>query len=452
MPLNDKVLFVSKIFRPAISRPWKSGSSIDLVCKSQKLLLDKGLIKYAAGRGLFHILPVLHRSFEKLVVIVDAEMKAIGGNRLSMPLLCDRFLWDKTSRWTLFGEELFKLRDRKDAELCLCPTHEELVTQLVAQNGPLALRQLPLLLYQFGWKFRDEANPRFGMLRSREFFMKDMYSFDHSAEACLESYRAVSDAYSRIFKRMPVPVHVVDAEVGMMGGDLSHEYHLICTGGQDCIDVCQSCGSAFLHDAGHNETGSKAEPSLSTEPDGKKCPHCGDRGLRSFECSEIAHTFVLGKKYSEALNAHFLCDDGQRKPLHMGCYGIGVSRLLAVSVDLLSTDSALRWPKMIVPFKVCVIPPKRFSKESSATAIAEHIATCLADLPNLRDEVLFDDRTDLTVGRRLADAKNLGWLYAIVVNKTFFQKPVPRFELVDIYEDTCEEVTHCELFHRLRNI
>ncbi|KRY58784.1 putative proline--tRNA ligase, mitochondrial [Trichinella britovi] len=425
---------LSKIFQPIVSRPWKSISAVEMISKSQRLMLDNGLIEYVGGKGLFHYLPVGLRALEKLCIIIRHEMDLLGAGRMALSNLCERSVWEQTGRWEEVSAELLRLKDRKGKEYCLCPTHEESVTSLISRFSPITSSRLPLLLYQITLKYRDEPNPRFGLARAREFFMKDMYSFDLDTKSAMKTYDAVNKAYFSIFQTLGIKVHRVEAAVGSIGGNLSHEFHCESQYGEDYILLCEKCQKKFTEEVLVNST---------------TCPVCNEP-FQKVRSLELAHTFFLGEKYSEALGATVTCNPESPIPLQMGCFGIGISRLLAAIVDYFSRDEEIRWPLCVAPYKVCVIPPKNGSREYPATPMALHLAEQLSSLANFNEEIVYDDRTHQTVGARLRDAKRRGYPYVIVANKTVFNKSSPKFELHCTATDEVLEVTHAELFQLKR--
>ncbi|CDW56540.1 prolyl tRNA synthetase [Trichuris trichiura] len=417
--------FLSKVFQPSVSRPWKTIAAVETVSRSQRLLLDNGLIEHVAGKGLYHYMPLCVRALEKLIRIVRDEMSCLNANFLSLSSLCDRYSWEKSGRWGQLGSEFFvtvrPFADRKGREFCLCPTHEESITNLLSK-ARLSVKQMPLLLYQISAKFRDEGNPRFGLGRSREFLMKDLYSFDKDEKAALKTYESVRLAYGRIFRRIAIDALCVQAGVGSIGGTLSHEYHLLSSSGEDHILVCSQCNVKVTEQFNAAST---------------VCKNCGQEMSR-IRSHEIAHTFLLGTRYSSPLQAQFQDTDGQRRPVYMGCYGIGLSRLLSALLDVYSTDEEMRWPISIAPYKVCVIPPKMNSRESV--------------LPNLKGEVIYDDRSSQSVGYRVRNAKRMGYPFLVVVNKTALEKPVPLLELHDVNNNGLLHLNHLELTDYLASV
>lgn len=402
------------------------------LCKSQKLMLDYGLISPASA-GMFVLLPLAVRALQRLTDLIDFELQRVGGQKTHFPCLVPGSLFKKTGRWDKLGQELFTLKDRKSHDYCLGPTHEEAVSQLVASLKTLPHSSLPLMLYQITPKFRDEARPKFGLLRGREFIMKDMYSFDKTSEDAGSTYNLVCDAYVRILKHLDVPFVKVKASTGAMGGNYSHEFHYLSDIGEDRLHVCSQC-----------HTGLSADEA-TTDCQSLTCEQCGGR-LEEARGIEVAHAFSLGTTYSEPLGATIPHADGKPRPLEMNCFGIGVTRLLSASLEMLSTEDQLRWPLSIAPFKVAVITPKRGSHEVTSLPLAEHLAGQLAALEPLRGAVLMDDRDDWTIGKRLKDLSTLGAPYIIVTGKKS-KEPVPLFELHDVSQATVTDLTHSEVLH-----
>lgn len=407
---------ISKIYHPGSL--WNESSSelqqksSEPTSRSQRLMTKAGLIR-PSSPGCFHYLPYTVRAMEKLIRLVDHTMHEIGGQKMDMTTLCSAALWRQSGRWDLVGKELFCLMDRHNQEYCLGPTHEESVTHLVATEGGIPHKQLPLLLYQITRKFRDEKRPCFGLLRGREFYMKDMYTFDVTEEAAYRTYNSVCEAYCKLFQTLGLKYVKVQADTGNIGGKMSHEFHLPASIGEDKLMVCGSCDFA-------------ANVEILTAEE-NTCPGCSGKLVES-KGIEIGHTFYLGTKYSHVFNA--VCYDQQNKPTiaEMGCYGIGISRLLAASIEVLSTEDDIHWPSLIAPYQICLIPPKKGSKEIAALSAAEELYDTLCAIHHLRDEVVLDDRDHLTIGKRLKEAHIMGYPYVIVVGKKALESP-PQFEV-----------------------
>ncbi|KAK2908106.1 probable proline--tRNA ligase, mitochondrial isoform X2 [Channa argus] len=412
---------VSRIYQPSHLRDVGQDSRVqgEMTCKSQRLMQQAGLI-HSSNPGCYYYLPATVRSMEKLVRVIDQEMQGIGGQKLDMPSLCSADLWKVSERWELMGKELFRLKDRHGIDYCLGPTHEEAVTTLVAHQTTLSYRQLPLLLYQITRKFRDEPKPKFGLLRGREFYMKDMYSFDVSEEEAYKTYESVCQAYTQLFTRLGLRCVQVQADTGNIGGKLSHEFQLPADIGEDQLLVCGNCSFS-----------ANVETMSSDRTD---CPQCKTGTLVESKGIEVGHTFYLGKKYSRAFKAVFTNAQNNPSIAEMGCYGLGVTRILAAAIEVMSTEEGIRWPGLLAPYQVCVLPPKKGSKMDKAAALAEDLVHTLEKaLPQLRGEVVLDDRTQMTIGKRLKDASILGYPYVIVVGQGALEE-TPRFEV------TCQEI------------
>ncbi|KAM8930416.1 putative proline--tRNA ligase, mitochondrial [Pelodytes ibericus] len=381
--------------------------------RSQKLMTKAGLIQ-SSSPGCFHLLPFTVRAMEKLIRLIDREMCGIGGQKIDLTNLSPAGLWRQSGRWDLMGKELFRMEDRHNQEYCLGPTHEEAVTRLVTTDGGIQYKQLPVLLYQITKKFRDEPRPCFGLLRSREFYMKDMYTFDTSEEAAFQTYNEVCGAYANIFSALGLNFVKVQADTGNIGGKISHEFQLPANIGEDRLLVCGGCGFAA---------------NLETlKPDNRDCPSCGGE-LSESKGIEIGHTFYLGTKYSDIFNATCLDSKGKPTLVEMGCYGIGVTRLLAASLEVLSTEDNIHWPGLIAPYQVCLIPPKKGSKEVDAILAAETLYDdVIHSISYMRDEIVLDDRNHMTIGKRVKEAEMMGYPFIIVVGRKALENP-PVFEV-----------------------
>lgn len=268
--------------------------------------------------------------------------------------------------------------------------------------------------------------------------MKDMYSFDISEEAALHTYHSVCHAYSRLFDRLGLRWVQVQAATGNIGGTLSHEFHLPADIGEDHLLMCGNCGfSANVE---------------TVEPGQTDCPQCHATHLTESKGIELGHTFYLGMKYSKVFHATFV--NAQNKPsvTEMGCFGLGVNRILAASIEVLSSEESIRWPGLLAPYQVCILPPKKGSKAAEAIHLAEELAQSLGNnLPNLKGEVVLDDRTQLTIGKRLKDANILGYPYVVVVgNKAMEEQPV--FELVCQHSGETRFLSKDALMHFLTGV
>ena len=318
---------------------------------SSRLLSSYGIVR-SAGPGSFHLLPLGLRSLAKIEKLIEQELNRVGCQKLALPQLTPASLWKRSGRLEGQGKEVLRFMDRHDREVILAPTHEETITAMMAGLPVITPAHLPLRLYQIGAKFRDEMKPRFGLIRACEFTMQDLYTFDQDPEAAGQTYQEVSSAYRRIFTRLGVPFTVVQGDSTSMGGASSHEYHFPAKIGQDTLLLCEQCNAGFNSELGGEE---------------ESCKECGGK-LKVSKGIEVGHTFLLGTRYSQPFKALFRSDGGANLPLHMGCYGIGVSRVLAASVEVLSSPEELRWPLPIAPYTVALLKPKSGSKEETAAS------------------------------------------------------------------------------------
>ncbi len=515
---------------------------------SQKLMLRAGMMRKLAS-GIYEWLPLGLRVLRKVEQIVREEMDKIGGLEVWLPLLLPRELWEQTGRWALYGKELMRLKDRKEAEFALGPTHEEVITDLV-RNEVRSYRELPKMFYQFGLKYRDEIRPRFGVMRAREFYMKDAYSFHATEEDAERYYKIVFDAYAKICARCRLKYRPVEAESGAIGGKFSHEFMVLADTGEEEIVSCASCGYAanveraeiaktqnvrqsaklellkevhtpnmrtveevaiFLQstadkfiksliyladnqpvmvlvrgDSEVNETKLKnylggnelvlaggetiekvtgapvgfagpvglqitdyklqilADYSVENivnaisgankkdyhlmninigrdyQPEavidlrkikpGDLCPKCG-KVLTFSRGIEVGHTFKLGTKYSQSMKATFLDALGKEQYFIMGCYGIGVSRMVAAAIEQNNDENGIIWPISIAPYQVLIIPVN--TNEPKIMELSENIGQKLRENGY---EVLLDDRNE-RAGVKFKDADLIGIPVRIVVSE-----------------------------------
>lgn len=368
----------------------------DAEVKSHKLMARAGLIKQTAA-GIYTYLPLAQRVIRKIESIIREELDQRGCSELLMPALQPRDLWESSGRWGEYGPELMRLKDRKDRDFCLGPTHEEVITQTVRDYAN-SYKKLPLALYQIQTKFRDEMRPRFGLMRGREFIMKDLYTFSESAEDLDYWYKLMKEAYTRIFERTGLATRIVSSDVGQIGGDEADEFMVMSEVGEDTITYCQSCAYAT------NQEFSKLEA-------GDVCPECGGT-IATAKGIEVGNIFKLGTKYSKSMQAMFTNRDGKQEPIIMGCYGLGISRTLMAIVEQHSTDNGLLWPKEVTPFDIHLIPVA-YKDESLINKVEE-----LYELLSETYEVLLDDRSE-RAGVKFKDADLIGVPIRVVIGKDF---------------------------------
>jgi prolyl-tRNA synthetase len=519
---------------------------------SHKLLVRAGFIRQIS-RGIYDYFPLALRVIRKIEAIVREEMNRAGAQELLMPISAPVELWQESGRWEMYGKELLRFKDRHQRDFCLGPTHEEIITDLV-RASVRSYRELPLNLYQIQTKFRDEVRPRFGLMRGREFIMKDAYSFHTSVEDCRREYENMFGTYKRIFSRFGLRFRPVEADTGAIGGSRSHEFQVLAESGEDAVVSCDQCeyaanvekaeiasrlpqagepsatpaklekvatpgkksvaevaqflklpvhqfiktlvyktdadelvGALVRGDHEVNETKLKAllgcqEVALADDaavrsatqiapgflgPIGMKlrmvadhaiqgmqgavtganeadahyihvdqrrdfmpsafgdlrlaragdaCPRCDSGHLEMHRGIEVGQVFYLGKKYSEAMGATFLDAEGRERPLEMGCYGIGISRLVAAAIEQNHDANGIIWPFPIAPFHVLLLPINYKDK-----ALQEVCDRLFEELKKLGVEVLLDDR-DERPGVKFKDADLIGIPLRITVGAKGLEK------------------------------
>lgn len=372
-------------------------SPADDVSVNARLLEQGGFVQKVLA-GVYDFLPLGLRVLAKIENIVREEMNAIYASEMFMPVLHPKENWLATGRWTAL-DVLFKVKSQHGSEYALGPTHEEIVTP-AAQSVISSYKDLPLAVYQIQTKFRDEPRAKSGLLRGREFRMKDLYSF-HATAKDLDSYYAdkVIPAYHRIYKRLGLDALLTEASGGTFS-KYSHEYQVEIENGEDTIYVCEKCRLAKNKEIFDSQV---------------KCTNCSSAQWRETKASEVGNIFKLQDKYSSAFNLQYTDQDGTKKPVLMGCYGIGTSRIMGVLVEKFHDNRGIIWPEAVAPFKVHLLALK--GGEAGADQVYQ-------DLLKAGIEVLYDDR-DLSPGVKFADADLIGLPYRVVVSgKTVEQRKV----------------------------
>lgn len=359
-----------------------------------KLLLRAGFVDKVMA-GVYTFLPLGLRVMNKIETVIREEMNAIGGQEILMPALQPKENWETTGRWKTF-EALYKVVSRfKDAEYALGPTHEEIVVPL-AKKFILSYKDLPFSVYQIQTKFRDEARPKSGLLRGREFKMKDLYSYHAGPEDLLKYYDLALKAYARVFKRLGLKAMVVEASGGAFS-KYSHEFQVLSPSGEDVIYHCEKCDFAKNKEIVDESLARDAESGKT------KCPKCGFN-IETSTGIEVGNIFQLNTKYSDPFGLKYKDEKGNEKQVYMGCYGIGVSRLLGTIAEVFNDEKGLMWPEQVAPFKVHLIELNGASaKELYGKLLEKGI------------EVLYDDR-ELSAGAKLNDADLIGLPYRAVVS------------------------------------
>ena len=395
-------MFWSKVFLPTLK-----DSPQDAEIISHKLMLRSGMIRRVTS-GIYTWLPLGLRVLRKVENIVREEMNASGAQEVLMPMVQPRELWEETHRWEKMGPELLRIQDRHERDFCLGPTHEEVITDLI-RNNIKSYKELPLNLYQIQTKFRDEVRPRYGVMRGREFLMKDSYSFNLNEESLAESYLLMKNTYKKIIDRLGLKFKIVKADSGAIGGDTSEEFHILAENGEDTIAVSDSSDFAIntelLLKEGEDLKSLQGKPS----PDGEGVIEI-KKGI------EIGHIFQLGRVYADAMNANVLDQEGKATSLFMGCYGIGVSRLVAAAIEQNNDDKGIIWPDSIAPYEVNIVAIG-FDKDKEISKAAMDLYN---QLLSMGYEVMLDDRKD-GYGTKMKDAELIGIPINVIVGKQYLQ-------------------------------
>lgn len=366
----------------------------DEVAKNAQLLIRAGYIDKLQA-GVYTYLPLGLRVFKKIETIIREEMNAMSGQEVLMPSFHPKELWEKTGRWDSM-DDLYKVSDSSGRENALGPTHEEVVTPL-AGTFIASYRDLPMYLYQFQNKFRMELRAKSGILRGREFVMKDFYSFHRDEADLADYYEKMKAAYQRVFERAGIGerTYLTYASGGSFS-KYSHEFQMLTDVGEDVIAICDTCRVAI---------------NKEIREDQPNCPVCGGSVLREEKAIEVGNIFELKTKFSNAFGLTYKDETGKDQPVQMGCYGIGLGRLMGSVVEAYADDAGLVWPESIAPFRVHLIALGKKGEESFAEA-----ESLYATLTESGIEVLFDDR-DAGAGEKFADADLLGIPHRIVVSK-----------------------------------
>ena len=377
----------------------------DEISVNAKLLIKGGFVQ-KLGAGIYTLLPLGLRVTEKISQIVREEMDAIGGQELLMPALHPREAWEESGRWQTLHGSMYKLKDSSNKDFGLGFTHEEVVVDL-ARSRIFSYRDLPLYLYQIQTKFRDEPRPRSGLLRGREFMMKDLYSFNAEKEGLDKFYEVCAGAYTKIYERCGLKAIRTKASGGVFTKELTDEFQVLSDGGEDEIFYCPSFakaseGKALCHFAENRE--------IATKKEGDKCPLC-DQKIKKSKAIEVGNIFKFGTVYAEKMNMYYADEKGNSKPVYLGSYGVGITRTMAAVCEVSHDEKGIIWPEQVAPFKVHLLV---LSDESEVMSQAEKV---YQNLQKAGIEVLFDDRTDVSAGEKFADADLIGIPVRLVVSE-----------------------------------
>jgi prolyl-tRNA synthetase len=364
--------------------------------------LRAGLIRKVAS-GIYSFLPLGFKVLKKIEEIVRQEMNSAGAMELFLPVIQPSILWEKSGRWKEYGPEMFRLKDRNKRDFCLGPTHEELITYL-AYLDLRSYKDLPVNLYQIQVKFRDEVRPRYGLLRAREFIMKDAYSFCKNDDDLEDIYRKMHETYCRILERIGLKYKVVEADTGLIGGSSSHEFMVLAENGEEKLVFCPGCGYSANYEMSESASETKSD----------SCINCG-KELKFEKGIEVGHIFKLGSKYSDKMDARFLDIDGKLKSLIMGCYGIGITRMMAAAIEQLHDSKGIIWPTSIAPFTVNIIVTTAKNKK-----LSEAGDVIYKTLTKLDVEVLYDDR-DINAGIKFKDSDLIGIPIKFILGRKFME-------------------------------
>ena len=371
---------------------------------SHQLMIRAGLVRQVSS-GIYNWLPIGKKVLQKVENIIRKEMNIAGAQEILMPMVQPASLWEESGRIDQYGQELLVFLDRHENKFCLGPTHEEIITDL-CKNLLTSYKQLPVTLYQIQTKFRDEIRPRFGVMRSREFLMKDAYSFDLDKKSLDQSYSVMKEAYIKIFDILGLDYRIVKADSGAIGGSDSEEFHVLADSGEDLLAFSDKSEYAInaellteLQD-GQDPYSLEGKPS----PDGKGL-------LKLKKGIEVGHIFKLGRKYSEILNLRI---QGENNDIHpeMGCYGIGASRIVAAAIEQNHDEKGIIWPKALAPFEVALVEVNPKKKD----AIKEKSSEIYNLLKENDIDVLWDDR-EKRPGVKFTDMEVTGIPLTIIIGE-----------------------------------
>ena len=377
---------------------------------SHKLMIRSGMVKKLAS-GLYTWMPLGLKVIKKIENIIREEMNRADALEILMPAVQPSELWKESGRWDKYGPELLRITDRHDREFCFGPTHEEIITD-IARKDIKSYKQLPIIYYQIQTKFRDEIRPRFGVMRAREFLMKDAYSFHENEECLNKTYKIMFEAYKNCFNKIGFEYKVVNADNGQIGGSESHEFHVIADNGEDELIFSDSSDYAI-----------NAELFARPPKEGDACPD-GSGKVKIKRGIEVGHIFKLGKNYSEAMNASISNKENKNIKMTMGCYGIGVSRIAAAAIEQSNDEKGIIWPKSIAPYLITIISIG-YTKND---IVKNYTDSLYEELENNNIEVLLDDR-DISPGNMFSDSELIGIPYSVIIGKQFIENN--NFELKD---------------------
>ena len=394
----------SQLFLPTLKENPSEASII-----SHRLMLRSGMIRQSSS-GIYTWLPLGYKILKNIENIIRSEQNLIS-QELLMPTIQDSEIWKKSGRFDDYGKEMLKFKDRHEHELLYGPTNEELITDIFSKNV-VSYKSLPMCLYHIQWKFRDEIRPRFGVMRGREFLMKDAYSFDENKEDAIKCYNRMFLSYLRIFKKMDLKAIPVAADTGPIGGDLSHEFIILADTGESDVYLDKNILGENIPNVKYDEPLAISDlvdklTSYYTAADDK---HNEDIYIKSVKENdrlktrgiEVGHLFYFGNKYSKPLEANITNTDGQNIPVEMGSYGIGVSRLVGAIIDAHNDDKGIYWPESVAPYMFGIVNLRQ--DDNACRELSDSIYN---NLIKSNIEVLYDDRNE-GAGIKLAEMDLIG--------------------------------------------
>jgi prolyl-tRNA synthetase len=422
-------MLLSKIFLP-LTKNLPSDAKI----KSHQLMLRVGMIKQSAA-GIYSWLPLGFKIMKKIENIVRHEQNDIGAQEMLMPTIQSADIWKESGRYNDYGDEMLRIKDRQGREMLYGPTNEELITEIF-RSSIKSYKSLPQMLYHIQWKFRDEVRPRFGIMRCREFYMKDAYSFDISDEEAKKSYNKMFYSYLKIFSKLGLKAIPMAADTGPIGGDLSHEFIILADTGESNVyadknifdidtekyDFSEKSLEKMRNDfssiyAVTDEKFNKNDFDLKV----KKGDQIFTKGI------EVGHIFYFGDRYSKPLNCLVDHQEGKKVPVKMGSYGIGVSRLVGALIEANFQNDIMKWPKSVSPYDVVIIPSiNRNNKESFEIAVKIY-----KELKKQKIDVLLDD-VDENMSAKFKKHELIGIPYQIIIGSKSEEN---RFEFKEVGND-----------------
>jgi len=378
---------------------------------SHQLMLRSSMIQQHTS-GIYTWLPLGFKVLKNIEEIVRSNQDQIGCNEMLMSTIQSSDLWTKSGRYADYGKEMLRIKDRHDNELLYGPTNEEVITDLFS-NYVNSYKGLPKYVYHIQWKFRDEIRPRFGVMRGREFLMKDAYSFDLDHDKAVKTYQTFFMCYLKTFKELGLQPIPVKAATGAIGGDLSHEFQILAKTGESELAYDPELVSQDLLEKSFDEITSMYSASDEMIDKSKSNVVIG-RGI------EVGHIFNFGTKYSEPLECYVLNNEGKKVTPYMGSYGIGVSRLTAAIIEAFHDDKGIKWPFNISPFKINII--------SSNDKFIDIAGELYETLSKKYTNISFDDR-DLSLGRKIKDSELIGIPWSLIIGKNYDEKN--EFEIIN---------------------